>query len=239
MVCGIDRPIRVRILTSQYRARLDLPLPRAKHSRDEKRARILEAALTLCERSGIEGARMEEVAALAQVSKGTLYNFFESKEDLFLATLMDSYEGSLALFDAGAQAPADPRTRLEAMLNGMVKILAAVAPRMNVHYQAWGLIAKHPRYKERLYSFLRSFHADRATSLVQTIRAGQQAGSLRADADAPAVAEGIMALLSGFLYRATFDPDRASPAQLRACFDALVRDALLPAEAEGGGAADA
>ncbi len=178
---------------------------------------------------------MEEVASLAQVSKGTLYNFFESKEDLFLATLIDSYEQSLALLDAGAGAPADPRTRLEAMLNGMAKILAAVAPRMNVHYQAWGLIAKHPRYKERLYSFLRSFHADRSASLEETIRAGQQAGSLRVDADARSVAEGIMALLSGFLYRATFDPDRASPTQLRACFDALVRNALLPADAEGGG----
>ena len=236
---GIDRPIRVIILTSQYRSRLVLPLPRVHHSRDEKRARILEAALTLCERSGIEGARMEEVASLAQVSKGTLYNFFESKEDLFLATLIDSYEKSLALIDLGARAPADPRTRLEAMLNGMAKIFAAVAPRMNLHYQAWGLIAKHPRYKDRLYSFLRSFHADRSATLDQTIRAGQQAGSLRADADARAVAEGIMALLSGFLYRATFDPDRASPAQLRACFDVLVRDALLPADAEGGGRVDA
>ncbi len=200
---------------------------------------MLEAALTLCERSGIEAARMEEVASLAQVSKGTLYNFFESKEDLFLATLIDSYEESLALFDEGARAPADPRTRLEAMLNGMAKILATLAPRMNVHYQAWGLIAKHPRYKERLYSFLRSFHADRSATLEQTIRAGQQAGSLRVDADARAVAEGIVALLSGFQYRATFDPDRASPAQLRACFDALVRDALLPADSEGGGGADA
>ena len=72
-------------------------MARATHSRDEKRARILEAALTLCERSGIEGARMDEVAALAQVSKGTLYNFFESKEDLFLATLIDSYQGAVNL----------------------------------------------------------------------------------------------------------------------------------------------
>ncbi len=177
---------------------------------------------------------MDEVAALAQVSKGTLYNFFESKEDLFLATLIDSYQGSLALFDAGAQAPADARIRLEARRDAMAKILAALAPRMNVHYQAFGLIAKHPSYKERLYRFLRSFHTDRAASLEQTIRAGQQGGSLRADADATALAEGFMALLSGFLYRATFDPDRASPAQLRACFDTLVRESLLPVEAGGG-----
>ncbi len=142
---------------------------------------------------------MEEVASLAQVSKGTLYNFFESKEDLFLATLIDFYEESLARFDEGARAPAAPRTRLESMLKGMAKMLAAVAPRMNLHYQAWGLIAKHPRYKERLYSFLRSFHADRSASLEETIRAGQQAGTLRVDADARSVDEGNRALLSGFL----------------------------------------
>ena len=45
----------------------------------EKRQRILEAAFQVCEGVGVGRARMEDVAAEAHVSKGTLYNHFESK----------------------------------------------------------------------------------------------------------------------------------------------------------------
>ena len=40
---------------------------------NDKRRRILDAAYEVCERLGVEGAHMDEVAALAGVSKGTLY----------------------------------------------------------------------------------------------------------------------------------------------------------------------
>lgn len=203
-----------------------------------KRERILDAAYQVCASRGVDGARMEEVASLARVSKGTLYRFFESKEQLLLATILDSYEQFLPLFDAGTDPRADAGQRLGALLHGMTEILAAVAPRMNVHYQAWGLVAKQPELKRRLYDFLRGFHAERAQTLERTVREGQRAGLFRADADVEGFAEGIQALLSGFLYRATFDPERATPALLRRSFDGLVRNALLveaPEKAGGGG----
>ena len=87
----------------------------AETSRD-KRARILEAAYRVCERRGVDSARMEEVAALARVSKGTLYRFFESKEHLLLATIIGSYEQLLDLVDAPAGSEAEPRERLDAMV---------------------------------------------------------------------------------------------------------------------------
>jgi TetR/AcrR family transcriptional regulator len=204
----------------------------------EKRARILDAAYRVCEQRGVEGARMEEVASLAGVSKGTLYRFFESKEELFLATVIDSYQHFLPLFDAGASPQAGPRQRLEALLDGLLRILEAVAPRMNLHYQAWGLVAKDPALRDRLQGFLRGFHAERGETLAGTIREGQRQGVFRPDADARAVADGIQALLSGFLYRGTFDPARAGPPRLRRCFDVLVRDALLIGEEPEGEGVD-
>ena len=50
---------------------------------------------------------MDQVAALAQVSKGTLYRYFESKEELLLATILDSYEQSLG-FHAARVPDAEP-----------------------------------------------------------------------------------------------------------------------------------
>lgn len=50
----------------------------------ERRPRqILEAALVVFGDRGFEHARLEDVAERARVSKGTIYNYFSSKESLF------------------------------------------------------------------------------------------------------------------------------------------------------------
>lgn len=69
---------------------------------------LLDAALTLFIEKGLAGARADDVAKLAGVSKGTLYLYYPSKDELFKAVvrahltqviveggdLVDQYEGS-------------------------------------------------------------------------------------------------------------------------------------------------
>lgn len=52
-----------------------------------KRERIHLAAQTLFMRSGFEGASMDAIAEEAQVSKPTLYRYYQNKEALFVAVL--------------------------------------------------------------------------------------------------------------------------------------------------------
>lgn len=53
----------------------------------ETRARILAAALQEFSSSGLAGARIDQIAAVAQVNKALLYYYFQSKENLYAATL--------------------------------------------------------------------------------------------------------------------------------------------------------
>lgn len=65
---------------------------RAKHAR-RKEARpgeLLDAALDLFVAKGFAATRAEEVAAKAGVSKGTLFLYFKSKEDLFEAVVREN-----------------------------------------------------------------------------------------------------------------------------------------------------
>ncbi|TYB59228.1 TetR/AcrR family transcriptional regulator [Nonomuraea sp. PA05] len=55
-----------------------------------KRRQILEAALPVFLRNGYVGASMDEVAALAAVSKQTVYKHFTDKEQLFTSIIMDT-----------------------------------------------------------------------------------------------------------------------------------------------------
>jgi AcrR family transcriptional regulator len=57
--------------------------PRWQRRKDERPGEILHAALDVFAARGFAAAKLDEVAAKAGVSKGTLYLYFESKEELF------------------------------------------------------------------------------------------------------------------------------------------------------------
>lgn len=53
----------------------------------DKRRQILDGALTVFMARGFDAASMSDIAAAANVSKGTLYVYFEDKEHLFVALI--------------------------------------------------------------------------------------------------------------------------------------------------------
>lgn len=55
----------------------------------ETRERILTEAIRIFSQRGIEQATVDEIAAAADVGKGTIYNYFETKEDIVVAFLLD------------------------------------------------------------------------------------------------------------------------------------------------------
>jgi len=60
---------------------------------DQTRARILAAAVSHFSEEGLAGARMEQIAEAAEVTKALLYYYFRSKEELYSAALESVAEG--------------------------------------------------------------------------------------------------------------------------------------------------
>jgi AcrR family transcriptional regulator len=83
-----------------------------------KRAAILDAATTVFLRNGYVGTSMDEIAALARVSKQTVYKHFADKESLFSAIVNAAVEaaGDPVLESATALADSDdPEAALRAL----------------------------------------------------------------------------------------------------------------------------
>ena len=60
--------------------------------REERRQEILRAALEVFGQKGFHASKVSDVAAKAGVSQGTIYWYFESKEDLITAALLSVIE---------------------------------------------------------------------------------------------------------------------------------------------------
>ena len=68
-------------------------MTRREQKKAESRRRILEAAREVFFRDGFMGANLDEVAEKAGVAKGTLYNYADSKEGLFLQAVEPYRDG--------------------------------------------------------------------------------------------------------------------------------------------------
>jgi TetR/AcrR family transcriptional repressor of mexJK operon len=89
----------------------------------EKRAQILTGAATVFAADGYEGASMARIAAVAGVSKGTLYNHFDSKAALFTAYVGEKCNQSLAHVFDGASHDGDPADVLRGIGKRMVQMM--------------------------------------------------------------------------------------------------------------------
>jgi AcrR family transcriptional regulator len=89
----------------------------------EKEQQILRGAATIFGQDGYEGASMSRIAACAGVSKGTLYNYFEGKAELFQAWIGRECEAKLSrVFDI-EDPDGDPAVTLQAIGQRMIQMM--------------------------------------------------------------------------------------------------------------------
>ena len=84
---------------------------------------ILAAARSLLEQRGPEAMTMEEIAAAAGVAKGTLYLYFQSKDDLILALITRVGENIIRDVEASLEGPGTPPEKLIRMVSVLLEYL--------------------------------------------------------------------------------------------------------------------
>ncbi len=89
----------------------------------EKRGQILGGAAIVFAADGYEGASMARIAAVAGVSKGTLYNYFDSKAALFTAYVGEKCDQYLGHVFDGANHDGDPAAVLRGIGKRMVQMM--------------------------------------------------------------------------------------------------------------------
>jgi AcrR family transcriptional regulator len=73
---------------------------------------MLTAALELFSEKGYHNVTMQEIAVQAEFAVGTLYNFFQNKEDLYTALVLEQCDQFEAAFIQAIEAPEDELEKL-------------------------------------------------------------------------------------------------------------------------------
>ncbi len=85
-----------------------------------RRNQILDAATTVFVRQGFQHARMDDIVEESGLSKGTLYWYFKSKEDIINAILRRLFTGDLENLESLVQAEGTSSERMIQLTNNRV-----------------------------------------------------------------------------------------------------------------------
>jgi AcrR family transcriptional regulator len=189
------------------------------------RDRLLDAAVRLIAREGIDNVRIARIAIEAGVSAGLVHYHFASRDALLEEALEHSYERAgdvrLATLDDGrATAP----QRLAAMIDQCLPTDRALHDDFVLWIELWLRSARDPALRPvaaRLYARLHEWFSD-------AIADGIAAGELR-DCDVDRMTDRLLALIDGYGIRVlTEDPQMPLDRARAEIWAALVADLGVP-----------
>lgn len=91
--------------------------------RQQSRQKIRETALELFSRQGYHSTSISQIAKAAGVSKGLLYNYFHSKDDLLQKLVEEEVMEGEAALDMALQSSLSPYQQLELLIEETIRIV--------------------------------------------------------------------------------------------------------------------
>lgn len=99
-------------------------LSRKERERILRRTEILSAAMDVFSEKGFSRATLEEIAERAEFGKGTLYNYFANKEELFEAVIADIFDRFVDIADHYCRPSDRPvKQTLQGIADAMLRFL--------------------------------------------------------------------------------------------------------------------
>jgi AcrR family transcriptional regulator len=179
--------------------------------KEQKRIMILNAAIHVFARKGFVNTKMIDIAKEAQVGKGTIYEYFRSKEEVFAGTFFLVFEDIQNVIKKIRDEITDPIDQLREILSRIVipfleseNDYAAIM----MDYWAEGVRRKNSEMISLLN--LNELYDNIREMISSLLKSGAKRGVFR-DIDYHHTAAIIMGAIDGVMLQWIIDPDRVNP----------------------------
>ena len=195
---------------------------------EDARGDLKQTAIDCFARYGYQGTSIDRIAREAGVTKGAIYYHYKDKDDLLSAAVADR----IAAFEDRVRSACQGIGPLESLRRvvavSIEHALSRDRPRFAIKLMVEA-IDTHDPLLEEMRGMMRRYRA----FVRNIIRAGQDNGELRGDADADAIAAALTSAVIGAETQYHLDPDRFHlDRTLQTFLDQLCRD--LQGGAGGG-----
>ena len=169
---------------------------------EERRTQIREAAMRVFARAGFQATRMDDIVAETGLSKGALYWYYQSKDEIILSIMDNMFDRELAGLEA---LQVDERLASDRLIE-FTQLAASDLKRytrlLPLFYEFYALAFRNKTVRKALTRYLRQYFA----LIEPIIQQGIERGEFRAlDPKEAAIAAG--SLFEGTLLLWVYDPE--------------------------------
>ena len=197
--------------------------PKFRRRKADRPDEIVAAAFEVFGEKGFAAARLDDIAARAGVSKGAIYLYFATKEDIFRAVVEQGVAPNLQ--HLAGLAAADPQN-LPDLVRAFAKMMAQVAATTPLGGVIKMVIGEARNFPELAQVWHDRLIVPALGAVSAAIAAAQARGEIR-PGDPRHYAVGLISpLLVGVIWRETFTPVGAEPFDLPALMEQHVDTVL-------------
>ncbi|HEY5729206.1 MAG TPA: TetR/AcrR family transcriptional regulator [Anaerolineales bacterium] len=173
---------------------------------DERKSQIITAAEGIFTQKGFGQARMDDIAEETGLSKGTLYLYFKSKDDLIIAILDRIFQREFKAFEQSDLTRMSASDAIGLFVDTVVKDIKLMLRLMPVAYEFLALAFRNKTVQKALKVYVNRY----MDILVPIIENGITSGEFK-EVDPREVAIAIGAVLEGTILIWVYDKSLVNP----------------------------
>lgn len=182
--------------------------------REEKRRLIIESALKAYSQYGIEGTKIKDIADIAGIGKSTIYEYFDSKEDIEKATINNFlFQVDASSAELYQMIEQDPIASLLNLLDNMFDI-PTKQPDIYNFYVQW-LLRASIKGKDAMKKEIAPMINNAVTPMKHILQIGMDKKLIKGDIDAYYFALMIGSVLDGLGFAFLFYDDEETRFELK------------------------
>ena len=173
------------------------------HDSQKKRQQILDAAYIVFSRKGYHRATVDEIIALADTGKGTVYNYFRNKEQLFY-TLITERSAPFETILTGIVASSNlPLQKLENIIKAFLEFYKENADLWRVvMYEVRGLgVEGYTNFTVEQRDKYQDWFSHTIGMMKKVLLEGKEQGVIRDSCDANRVSHGLFSVIVTWVFR--------------------------------------
>jgi AcrR family transcriptional regulator len=173
---------------------------------DERKGQILSAAEDVFSRKGFDNARMDDIAEETGLSKGTLYLYFKSKDELIVAILDRIFQREFRAFEGIDLSTMSGTEAIWLFTDTVIKDIRIILRLMPIAYEFLALAFRNKVVQKALKLYLNKY----MNIFIPIIQRGIETGEFRS-VDVQDVAITAGAVMEGTILLWVYDRSLVEP----------------------------
>ena len=180
-------------------------------NKEEKRVNILISALKVFTKKGISSATISDIAEEANIGKGTVYEYFKSKDEIVLSALTLFLDDSRFSINKLKKINGSPEEKLRNTIQLFIDIIKQESIQtFELIFDFWLIGIKEKKYKSDFYLYLKDFYSLYRGIFSDIVKEGQEKGMFNERYSPYYIGSMIIGMLDGLMAQWILDRENVN-----------------------------